>query len=87
MEYQILFSGNNKKNVISLSSAEFTQGTVKVKVNFSATLIQYFLFQRKKIFTELSMLLSDRCFHIEQTLFIILFIIYIFASTLFLKVS
>ena len=33
--------------------------------------------------TELPELLSDRCFHITQNLFIILFIIYLFASIVF----
>ena len=32
MKFQILFSGENKKNITSLSSAEFAQGVVKVKV-------------------------------------------------------
>ena len=31
MKYQILFTGKNKKNVISLSSAELAQRVVKVK--------------------------------------------------------
>ena len=30
MKYQILFSGKNKKNAISLSSAELAQRVVKV---------------------------------------------------------
>ena len=32
MKYQILFSGENKKNIVSLSSAELAQRVVKVKV-------------------------------------------------------
>ena len=31
MKCQILFSGNNKKNIINLPSAEFAQRVVKVK--------------------------------------------------------
>ena len=31
MEYQSLYSGKNKKNIISLSSAELTLGVVKVE--------------------------------------------------------
>ena len=32
MKYQILFSGENKKNVINLLSAELAQRVVKVKM-------------------------------------------------------
>ena len=33
MKYQILFSGKNKKNITTLSSAKLDQRVVKVKVN------------------------------------------------------
>ena len=32
MKCQIPFSGENKKNIINLSSAEFTERVVKVKI-------------------------------------------------------
>ena len=32
MKYRILFSGKNQKNVISLSSAEFAERVVKVRL-------------------------------------------------------
>ena len=35
MKCQSLFSGKNKKNIISLSSAEFAHITVKFKRNFN----------------------------------------------------
>ena len=35
MKCQILFSGKNKKTIMSLSSAEFANRVVKVKVNSS----------------------------------------------------
>ena len=38
MKCQILFSGKNKKNIISLSSAENAQRVVKVKSTFSKNL-------------------------------------------------
>ena len=40
---------------------------------------------KERVFTELSPLPSDRFFDIKQTLFIFLFIIYLFASTVFFK--
>ena len=33
MKHQSLFSGKNKKNIVNLSSAEFAQRVVKVKLN------------------------------------------------------
>ena len=38
MKCQILFSGKNKKNIISLSSAENAQRVVKVKETLGSTL-------------------------------------------------
>ena len=32
MKYQILYSGENKKNLINLSSAELAQREVKIKI-------------------------------------------------------
>ena len=34
MKYQSLFSGKNKKDVINLSSAEFAQRVVKIKIHW-----------------------------------------------------
>ena len=40
MKCQILFSGKNKKSIIRLSSAEFTQRAVKVKITNAKALLQ-----------------------------------------------
>ena len=37
MKYQSLFSGNNKKNIIILLSAEFAQRVVKANMNHHTT--------------------------------------------------
>ena len=37
MKHQILFSGKNKKNVVSLSSAELAQTVAKVKTDSPGT--------------------------------------------------
>ena len=42
MKCQILFSDENKKNIINLSSAEFAERVVKVNIQFYTFLILYF---------------------------------------------
>ena len=45
MKCPILFSGTNKKSIINLSSAEFTQKQVKVKQTVMALIILKLMFK------------------------------------------
>ena len=48
MKYQSLFFGENEKNIINLTSAEYAQGEVKVNVNMAMYRIQQICKRKEK---------------------------------------